>query len=123
MQDATCDEARIDIVCKQGKSDDAKGVLDDRKRNDDGHNPQPSPYGAKKELPGYDTGNDERKCRPNAAAFLSNMNCQVWQSEHKTISKDRNAKEREHDVRDFGRTPLEKHDDRIEQAGWKWHHA
>ena len=123
VQGAVREEARVDIVCEQGKPDDANAIIDDCKRNKHGHNSQLPPDGAKEEMPGHDTSNDERKSRSNPAASLIHANCHVRQSEKKTISNYRNTEQREPDVRDLSRTPLQKHNNRMKQAGWKGHHA
>src|SRR4029077_21183755 len=117
------EEARLDIVCEQGKHDDANAVFDDCKRNGHGHNSQLPPDGAKEEMPGHDTSNDERESRSNPAASLIHGNCHVRQSENKTISNDPYTEEREPDVRDLSRTHLQKQNNRMKQAGWKGHHA
>src|SRR5262245_41799440 len=65
-----CEEARLDIVCEQGKYDDANAVFNDCKRNGHGHNSQLPPDRAKKEMPGHDTSNDERESRSNPATSL-----------------------------------------------------
>ena len=59
MQSAVRDEAWVHIVCEQGESDNAKSILNDRKRYNHRDQPQLSPRGSEKEMPGHQTGNTQ----------------------------------------------------------------
>ena len=74
-------------------------------------------------MPGHDTGNDQRKSRSNRAAAFIYANGNIGQSKNDVIPKHGNAEQRKSYAGHLSRTPLQKHNDRVEYAGGKGNHT
>lgn len=103
----TVQDPWVDVGPQQRERDHAKGVLENRNRDDGEHEGGSAPRSSQADMGCQDSSDEERDAGPNPGAFSGNHHTQAGQLKDKVIPHKRQADEKKKAVGDLCGSPLE----------------
>jgi hypothetical protein len=94
---------RTEMHTEKTDHEDTEAIAQDGEWNDERDKGKPSPPTSQEQIGGQNAGYKKYEARSNTAAFLRNLDCDVWQLENKALPEKGRAAKVKEKVGYFGR--------------------